>query len=73
MTQTTAAEGFSPAAPAGVEHGVDATVVEMVSQPATEETGVVELVAFDADGNPIGPVLHPCRSQRELRSLLRQR
>ena len=26
----------------------------MVSQPATEETGVVELVAFDADGNPIG-------------------
>ncbi|MDF3043640.1 MAG: hypothetical protein K0Q71_6346, partial [Thermomicrobiales bacterium] len=53
LTQTTAAEGFSPAAPAGVEHGVDATVVEMVSQPATEETGVVELVAFDADGNPI--------------------
>ena len=53
LTQTAAAEGFSPAAPAAVEHGVDATVVEMVSQPATEETGVVELVAFDADGNPI--------------------
>jgi uncharacterized surface anchored protein len=53
LTQTAAAEGFSPAAPAPVEHGVDATVVEVVSQPATEETGVVELVAFDAEDNPI--------------------
>ena len=53
LTQTAAAEGFSPAAPVAVEHGVDDTVVEMVSQPATEETGVVELVAFDDDGNPI--------------------
>ena len=38
LTQTAAGEGFSPAAPVAVEHGVDATVVEMVSQPATEET-----------------------------------
>ncbi|MDF3040875.1 MAG: LPXTG-motif cell wall anchor domain protein, partial [Thermomicrobiales bacterium] len=53
LTQTAAGEGFSPAAPVAVEHGVDATVVEMVSQLVTEETGVVELVAFDADGNPI--------------------
>ena len=53
LTQTAAAEGFSPAAPVAVEHGVDATVLEMVSQPATEETGTVELVAFDDNGNPI--------------------
>ncbi|HET6919051.1 MAG TPA: SpaA isopeptide-forming pilin-related protein, partial [Jiangellaceae bacterium] len=53
LTQTVATEGFSPAAPVAVEHGVDDTVVEMVNQPATEETGVVELVAFGDDGNPI--------------------
>ncbi|HEX2291306.1 MAG TPA: SpaA isopeptide-forming pilin-related protein, partial [Pseudonocardiaceae bacterium] len=54
LTQTAAAESFSPAAPLAVDHGVDDTVVEMVSQPATEETGVVELVTFGEDGNPIG-------------------
>ena len=53
VTQTAAAEGFSPAAPEAVAHGVDDAVVEMVSQPATEETGTVELVASDDDGNPI--------------------
>jgi uncharacterized surface anchored protein len=53
LTQTAAAEGFSPAAPAAVEHGADATVLEMVSQPATEETGTVELATFDDSGNPI--------------------
>ena len=53
LTQTAAMEGFSPAAPVAVEHGVDDTVVEMVSQPATEETGMVELVTFGDDGNPI--------------------
>ncbi|MDF3041209.1 MAG: LPXTG-motif cell wall anchor domain protein, partial [Thermomicrobiales bacterium] len=53
LTQTAATEGFSPAAPVAFEHGVDDTVVEMVSQPVTEETGVVELVTFGDDGNPI--------------------
>jgi hypothetical protein len=53
LTQTGAAEGFSPAAPVAVEHGLDDTVVEMVSQPVTEETGVVELAAFDDGGNPV--------------------
>jgi uncharacterized surface anchored protein len=53
LTQTAAAEGFSPAAPVAVEHGVDDTVVEMVSKPVTGETGAVELVAFDDNGNPV--------------------
>ena len=53
LTQTAAAEGFSPAAPVAVEHGVDATVLEMVNQLATEETGTVELATFDDSGNPI--------------------
>ena len=53
LTQTAAAEGFSPAAPVAVEHGVDATVLEVVNQPATEETGTVELATFDDSGNPI--------------------
>ena len=48
-----------PGRPAAVEHGVDATVVEMVSQPATEETGVVELVAFDAAATRSGTSATP--------------
>jgi hypothetical protein len=53
LTQTAAPEGLNPADPVAVEHGVDATILEMVSQPATEESGVVELVSLDDGGNPI--------------------
>jgi uncharacterized surface anchored protein len=53
LTQTAAAEGFSPAAPVAVDHGLDATVLELVSQPVTGETGVVELVSLDDTGNPL--------------------
>ena len=73
LTQTAAAEGFNPAAPVAVEHGVDATVLEMVNQPATEETGTVELAIRRQWQPDRRPVLHPRRSHRELWPLLRQR
>ncbi len=53
LTQTTTAAGFSPAASVTIQHGAEGTVVEMVSPPAAEETGVVELATFDDGGNPI--------------------
>ena len=65
LTQTAAAEGFSPAAPVAVEHGVDDTVVEMVSEPAAEETGVVELATFDDAGNPVATSATPSPERRE--------
>ncbi|MDF3040172.1 MAG: LPXTG-motif cell wall anchor domain protein, partial [Thermomicrobiales bacterium] len=53
VTQTRAAEGFAPAAPVQFEHGADAQSVEVVSEPAVPETGVVEFQTFDDAGNPV--------------------
>lgn len=53
VTQTRAPEGFTPAAPLLVEHGVNPTAVDLFSEAAEAESGTVELAAFDEEGNPV--------------------
>jgi hypothetical protein len=53
VTQTRAADGFTPAAPVQIDHGAAAQVVEIVSAAAPAETGAVEFQTFDEAGNAI--------------------
>ncbi len=53
LTQTGVAEGFSPAPPVQIDHGADDQAIDVFSESATAETGVVELAAFADDGSPI--------------------
>ena len=54
VTQTRAPEGFTPAAPLHVEHGVNPTAVDLFSEAAEAESGAVEMAAFDEE--TFGPV-----------------